>query len=113
VEVCGDYSRSTCHTRASVSQAAAVAVISPVNTVYPEIVAKVMISLPDGLLERIDDHLKATGESRSGFLRRLAEAELRASEAEGRKYFEDLLRKATAPMSGDAVRMIREDRERD
>jgi oligoribonuclease (3'-5' exoribonuclease) len=82
------------------------------NTVYPRSVAKVMISVPDDLLKRIDDHLKGTGESRSGFLRRLAEAEIHTNEAEERKYFEDLLRKATAPMGGDAVRMIREDRER-
>jgi len=82
------------------------------NTVYTHPVAKVMISIPDKLLERLDDHLKATGESRSGFLRRLAEAEIRTNEAEERRHFEDLLRKATAPMGGDAVRMIREDRER-
>jgi HicB_like antitoxin of bacterial toxin-antitoxin system len=82
------------------------------NTVYPRPMAKVMISLPDELLERIDKHLKSTKESRSGFLRRLAEDEIRASQADERKHFEDLLRKATAPMGGDAVRMIREDRER-
>jgi metal-responsive CopG/Arc/MetJ family transcriptional regulator len=75
-------------------------------------VAKVMISIPDKLLERLDARAKETGETRSGFLRRLAEAEIHTNEAEERKYFEDLLRKATAPMGGDAVRMIREDRER-
>lgn len=70
-----------------------------------------MISIPDDLLKRIDDHLEDTGESRSGFLRRLAEAEIRASKAEERKHFEELLRKATGRFGGDAVRMIREDRE--
>jgi negative regulator of replication initiation len=85
--------------------------LSASNTVYTHPVAKVMISVPDNLLKRIDAHLKGTGESRSGFLRRLAEAELQTNEAEERKHIEDLLRKATGPLGGDAVRMIREDRE--
>lgn len=87
-------------------------VLTSSNTVYTHPVAKVMISIPDDLLKRIDRHLEGTGESRSGFLRRLAEVEIRSDEERERKHFEDLLEKATAPMGGNAVQMIREDRER-
>jgi metal-responsive CopG/Arc/MetJ family transcriptional regulator len=75
--------------------------------------AKVMISIPDDLLERLDAMAEANRESRSGILRRLAERELLSAEAERRKEIEDLLAKATVPggMGGDAVRLIREDRE--
>jgi metal-responsive CopG/Arc/MetJ family transcriptional regulator len=38
--------------------------------------AKVMLSLPDDLLKRIDMQARARHESRSGFLRKLAEREL-------------------------------------
>lgn len=75
--------------------------------------AKVMISIPDDLLARLDALAEANRESRSGFLRRLAERELLSAEAKRRKEIEDLLAKATVPegMGGDAVRLIREDRE--
>lgn len=75
--------------------------------------AKVMISMPDDLLERLDAMAAANRESRSGFLRRLAERELQSAEARHRKEIEDLLDKATVPkgMGGDAARLIREDRE--
>jgi metal-responsive CopG/Arc/MetJ family transcriptional regulator len=75
--------------------------------------AKVMISIPDDLLERLDALAKANRESRSGFLRRLAERELLSGEATRRKEIEDLVAKAMVPegMGGDAVRLIREDRE--
>ena len=48
------------------------------NTVYTHPVAKVMISIPDEILDRIDAHLRETRETRSGFLRRLAEREIDA-----------------------------------
>ncbi len=44
--------------------------------------AKVMISLPDSLLERIDAHVRARRTNRSRFLRELAERELSAEDAE-------------------------------
>jgi metal-responsive CopG/Arc/MetJ family transcriptional regulator len=40
--------------------------------------AKVMISMPDDLLDRLDAQARANRETRSGFLRRLAERELDA-----------------------------------
>lgn len=81
------------------------------NTVYTHPVAKVMISIPDDLLERLDAQARANRESRSGFLRRLTEQELGSGEAERRREIEGLLAKATVNMGGDAARLIREDRE--
>ena len=81
------------------------------NTVYTHPVAKVMISIPDDLLERLDAQARANHETRSGFLRRLAERELTADDRRRREEVVRLLDLATAPMGGDAARLIREDRE--
>jgi predicted DNA-binding protein len=83
------------------------------NTVYTPPVAKVMISMPDDLLERLDAQARANRETRSGFLRRLTERELETGEARRRKDIEDLLAKSMVPegLGGDAARLIREDRE--
>jgi hypothetical protein len=83
------------------------------NTVYTPPVAKVMISMPDDLLERLDSLARANRESRSGFLRRLAERELDGARVAEREEIESLLDKAMVPegMGGDAARLIREDRE--
>lgn len=80
------------------------------NTVYTLPMAKVMISMPDDVLERLDAQARANRETRSGFLRRLAERELDSNEVRRRKEIEDLLG-PPVPMGGDAVRLIREDRE--
>lgn len=84
------------------------------NTVYTfPPMAKVMISMPDDLLDRLDAQAHANHETRSGFLRRLAERELESSRAREREELEELLDKATVRggMGGDAARLIREDRE--
>ncbi len=81
------------------------------NTVYTSPVAKVMISIPDDLLSRLDALARARQETRSGFLQRLAERELQSDTVRRRKEVERLLDLATAPMGGDAARLIREDRE--
>ena len=81
------------------------------NTVYTHPVAKVMISMPDDLLDQLDAQARANRETRSGFLRRLAERELDAARSRELEELEELLDKATAPMGGEAVRLIREDRE--
>jgi HicB_like antitoxin of bacterial toxin-antitoxin system len=80
------------------------------NTVYTHPVAKVMISMPDDLLERLDAQARANRETRSGYLRRLAERELEAEHATQRKRLEELL---GPPMNlgGDSAKLIREDRE--
>jgi len=80
------------------------------NTVYTNPVAKVMISIPDTLLERLDAQARANRETRSGLLRRLVEQEISVESANRRKEFEDLLG-PPVNMGGDAARLIREDRE--
>lgn len=83
------------------------------NTVYTHPVAKVMISMPDELLDRLDAQARANRETRSGFLRRLAERELDIARTARQEEIESLLEKALVPegMGGDAARLIREDRE--
>lgn len=87
------------------------------NTVYTHPVAKVMISIPDKLLERLDLRAKEVGESRSGFLQRLAERELEAAEERRRQAIERLWDEvrievpADRPELLDVVQLIREDRE--
>jgi metal-responsive CopG/Arc/MetJ family transcriptional regulator len=76
-------------------------------------VAKVMISMPDDLLERLDAQARANRETRSGYLRRLAERELDVARAREREEIDSLLAKALVPegLGGDSARLIREDRE--
>lgn len=79
-------------------------------TVYTHPVAKVMISIPNDLLERLDAHARANRETRSGLLQRLVEQEISAESANRRKEFEDLLG-PPIDMGGNAATLIREDRE--
>jgi hypothetical protein len=80
------------------------------HTGYPLDVAKVLISLPDDLLNRIDEYAKRSAETRSGFLQRLAEQEIAADNARRKKEFEELLG-PPLHLGGDTVRKIKEDRE--
>ncbi len=80
------------------------------NTVYPDDVAKVLISIPDDLLSRIDEFAKRSQETRSGFLQRLAEREIAADNARRTKEFEELLG-PPLHLGGDTVRKIKEGRE--
>jgi hypothetical protein len=80
------------------------------NTVYPFDVAKVLISIPDDLLRRIDEYAQRTAETRSGFLQRLAESEIAADNARRKKEFEELLG-PPLHLGGDAVQLIKEGRE--
>jgi predicted DNA-binding protein len=86
------------------------------NTVYTHPVAKVMISIPDKLLERLDRRAKEEGESRSGFLQRVAERELQKAEDRSGSGVKDLLREIASLEPGNepqasAARLVREDRE--
>ena len=83
------------------------------NTVYTHPVAKVMISIPDNLLERLDARARAKRETRSGLLQRLVEQDLEVDLARRHEEIEELLDKATvrSGMGGDAAQLIREDRE--
>ena len=80
------------------------------NTLYTHPMAKVMISIPDDLLERLDARANANRESRSGLLRRLAERELTEGDDNRRRELEQLLG-PPVPLGGDATELIREDRE--
>ena len=75
-----------------------------------------MISIPDELLARVDARANAAGESRSGFLQRLAERELEEVGARRRAEASRLLDELRAMGPGDnagvdAAQLIREDRE--
>jgi hypothetical protein len=80
------------------------------NTVYPEDVAKVLISIPDDLLSRIDEYAKRAAETRSGFLQRLAERELAVDNARRKEEFEELLG-PPLHLGGNTVQKIKEGRE--
>jgi hypothetical protein len=83
------------------------------NTVYTRPVAKVMISIPDKLLERIDAHVEAIHETRSGFLQRLAEREVEVADGHVRGEVERLLNEIEPVDLGgvSAAQLIREERE--
>ena len=72
-----------------------------------------MISIPDGLLERLDSLARGRQETRSGFLQQLVERELKGDAEQRRQEAKELLDKAIVRggMGGEAVRLIREDRE--
>jgi len=83
------------------------------NTVYTQPVAKVMISIPDDLLERLDAQARANRETRSGYLRRLAERELESTDGHMRDEVDRLLNEiGPVDLGGlSAAQLIREDRE--
>lgn len=88
----------------------------PSNTVYTRPVAKVMISIPDKLLERLDARARETGETRSGFLQHLVEREVEAGEQrrleEINRLWDEVRIEVPADRSEllDVVQLIREDR---
>lgn len=90
--------------------------LTPSNTVYTHPVAKVMISIPDDLLDRLDLRAKEAGESRSGLLRRLAERELEDQERGQRREVKRLMGEIEATFTDDephfdVAQLIREDRD--
>lgn len=87
------------------------------NTVYTHPVAKVMISIPDKLLERLDLRAKEVGDTRSGFLQHLVEREVEVGERRRQEEINRLLDEvrievpADRPELLDVAQLIREDRE--
>jgi hypothetical protein len=87
-------------------------VLTPSNTVYTHPVAKVMISIPDKLLERLDRRANERGETRSGLLQRLAEREVQGAEARENEEIGRMLDSLDIDLGGiDAAQAVREDRE--
>ncbi len=86
-------------------------ILASSNTVYTHPVAKVMISLTQDLLDRLDDLAAKRGLTRSGLLQELAERELDAAEEKRRAEMRRLLELATGPHGGNATQLIREDRD--
>lgn len=92
-------------------------VLTAGNTVYTHPVAKVMISIPDKLLEALDSRAKQLGESRSGLLQDLVERELESGEKRRREEINRLLDEVRIevppdrPDLLDVAQLIREDRE--
>ena len=90
--------------------------LAPSNTVYTHPVAKVMISIPDDLLDRLDLRAKEVGESRSGLLQQLAERELEDRERGRRKEVKRLMGAIESSFtddepSFDVAQLVREDRD--
>jgi HicB_like antitoxin of bacterial toxin-antitoxin system len=77
---------------------------------YGEAMAKVEINLPKGLLNQIDEYVKRSGETREGFLRRLAVTEI-AIECLIRREEWDKVIGRSLPADADFTQMIREDRD--
>jgi len=77
---------------------------------YGEDVAKIDLTLPDDLLRAIDEYVERKGETREGFLRRLAEVEIAIEGAVLREDWEKFLGPPLPP-GVDFVQMIREDRD--
>ena len=101
----------TTRAQASVS-IPAMPVLTAGNTIYTRPVAKVMISIPDALLKRLDARAGEVGETRSGFLQQLAERELEMAERRDRDEIERLLDEiGPLELGVDIAQLIREDRE--
>lgn len=86
------------------------------HTGYTLPVAKVLVSIPDDLLREIDLGAENRGESRSGYLRRLAEEDIERRERQGREEASrimGLIREEWHDGEGpiDAAQLIREDRD--
>lgn len=82
------------------------------NTVYTHPVAKVMISIPDDLLEQLDMRAKEAGETRSGFLQLLAERELASRAERENEEIGRMLDSLDIDLGGiSAAQAVREDRE--
>lgn len=86
------------------------------HTRYTLPVAKVLVSLPDELLKQVDLRAKALSESRSGYLRALAEADLEQDERRHRQEASRILDEIQAEFREDepyvdVVELVRGDRD--
>ena len=87
-------------------------ILSVGNTVYPEDVPKVLISMPEDLLRQVDEAAQTRGETRSGFIQRIAEHEIVESNAQLRKELEELFDSHTIDLGGStAAELVRSGRD--
>lgn len=68
-----------------------------------------MISFPDELLARLDEHARRNGTTRSGLLRELAQREL-SIDSDARRQGIARLLAAAAPHGGESAQQMREQR---
>jgi hypothetical protein len=79
---------------------------------YAGDMAGIEINLPDDLLRRIDEAAARAGETRDEFLGRIAEQEVKESNARLRKELEELLDGPPLDLGGkSAAELIRHDRD--
>ena len=71
--------------------------------------AKIMISVPDELLARLDAHARRHGKTRSGLVQELAERELHGDRQRLQRELADLLAGASSH-GGQGARFVREQR---
>jgi oligoribonuclease (3'-5' exoribonuclease) len=82
------------------------------NTVYPEDVPKVLISMPEDLLRQLDEAAQTRGETRSGFIQRITEHEIVESNAQLRKELEELFASHSVDLGGNsAAELVRQGRD--
>lgn len=72
---------------------------------------KVLISMPEDLLRQVDDAAQRRGESRSGFIQRIAGHEIVESNAQLRKELEELLEPPLDLGGQTAAELVREGRD--
>ena len=77
---------------------------------YDQDVAKIEITLPEWLLNQIDEYVKRSGETREGFLRRLAVTEIAIEGCIQREEWDKVIGRSL-PADVDFTQMIREDRD--
>lgn len=80
-------------------------------TGYTRPVAKVMVSLPDDLLHEIDAEARRRGTTRSGLLRTFVDEALTRRSSRRAERIAEIMKEAT-PHGGNALELLRRERER-
>lgn len=70
--------------------------------------AKVMVSMPDDLLERLDRRARERGTTRSGLLQELTEREVSAEEEQRRRRIIEILNEPVEGHGGKSAALVRD-----
>lgn len=70
--------------------------------------AKVMVSMPDDLLERLDRRARERGTTRSGLLQELTEREVSAEEEQRRRRIIEILDEPVEGHGGKSAALVRD-----